>query len=191
MTSIAWFFRGYSAKLPEEEWLWKVVAQSYVHRIGQKKVNSGKMRSATLRACRRFRRQWWLQSWWPSEAAATIEAAMCEDISQLHGEWGDVSIASCAGRLSCVFQEKKNNYFVCECLSCVSQREEEQLICVRDMCFMLCCQPRRESGEKFGGPCRFFGVRDMCAREVCLVCFSEKKNNVFVCETCVSCCVVS
>ena len=36
VTSIAWFFRGYSAKLPEEEWLRKVVAQSYVHRIGQK-----------------------------------------------------------------------------------------------------------------------------------------------------------
>ena len=56
------------------------------------------------------------------------------------------------------FREKTNNCFVCE--TCVS--------------FCVVSQDKKE-GEKFRGPCRLFGVRDM--REVCIVCFSEKKKN--------------
>ena len=166
----------------------------------RKKVNSGKMRSATLRACRRFRRQWWLQSWWPSEAAVTIEAAMGEDISQQHG------VARLVGSRLCAPDERdcalKALYgAACELFLRVIEMRRGVDCFLRgkfDLCVparkttvvvrhVSCCvvESRREIS---GGPCGLFGVRDMCAREVCLVCFSENKNNCFVCETCVSCC---
>ena len=246
----------------------------------RKKVNSGKMRSATLRACRRFRRQWWLQSWWPSEAAAIIEAAMGEDISQQHGvtrlvgsrwcapdepshvllrclmcETGlcvhgqmEMSFVSFSIQRDCVVRrlchcvepidgaacelflrviemqrcvycfvdgkfvlcislrrrtivlcarrvfhvvlpaKKEGEKFrgrvsclVCEtcvrgkCVLCVSVRRRTIYLCARRV-FHVVLSAKKE-GEKFRGrPCQLFGVRDMCAREVCFVFLSETKN---------------
>ena len=85
MTSIAWFFRGYSAKLPEEEWLRKVVAQSYVHRIGQKKSKFWKDAFGNAQGVQEISQAVVVAKLVAAEAAATIEAAMGEDISQQHG----------------------------------------------------------------------------------------------------------
>ena len=60
-------------------------------------------------------------------------------------------------RVNCFFVWTKIDAAVCRWLRAqevwfVFQREEQQLFRVRDRCFMLCCQLRRDRGEKFGGP---------------------------------------
>ena len=76
------------------------------------------------------------------------------------------------GRVSCL---------VCEtcvrgkCVLCVSVRRRTIYLCARRV-FHVVLSAKKE-GEKFRGrPCQLFGVRDMCAREVCFVFLSETKN---------------
>ena len=164
MTSIAWFFRGYSAKLPEEEWLRKVVAQSYVRRIGEKKSEFWKDAFGNAQGVQEI-----------SQAVVVAKLVAFGSCSyhrsshvrrHLPAAWGMGRCVDCFVRgtsVLCVSGEEKQLFCVRVFVLCVSARRRAIDLCARHVFHVVLSAQGRKRERSLGGVSIVSCTRHVCA----------------------------